>query len=63
MLISIKDSGDGFDILKVLKNRSNVASGSQKLSGRGVELVEQLCDTLEYHDNGTLVTASYIWNN
>jgi len=30
------------------------------LSGRGIELVEKLCDSIEYQDNGTLVEAVYV---
>ncbi|WP_019027910.1 SpoIIE family protein phosphatase [Colwellia piezophila] len=63
MVINIKDSGQGFDILEVMKNNSIARHDGLKLSGRGVELVNQLCDTLEYQEHGTLVTASYIWKN
>jgi len=63
MLINIKDSGQGFDVLKVIKNNSVAIDHGTKLSGRGVELVNKLCDTLEYQEKGTLVTASYIWRN
>jgi CheY-like chemotaxis protein len=63
MVINIKDSGQGFDILGVIKNNSLAVNDGIKLSGRGVELVNQLCDTLEYQEQGTLVTASYIWHD
>jgi CheY-like chemotaxis protein/anti-sigma regulatory factor (Ser/Thr protein kinase) len=62
MVINIKDSGQGFEILDVVKNNSLAMNDGVKLSGRGVELVNQLCDTLEYQENGTSVTASYIWH-
>ena len=62
MVINIKDSGQGFDILNVVKNNSSAMNDGVKLSGRGVELVNQLCDTLEYQEKGTLVTANYIWH-
>jgi hypothetical protein len=63
MVINIKDSGQGFDVLEVMKHNSIAMNDGVKLSGRGVELVNQLCDTLEYQDQGTLVTASYIWHD
>jgi len=63
VVINIKDSGNGFDILDVMKDNSIAMNDGLKLSGRGVELVNQLCDTLEYQEQGTLVTASYIWHN
>jgi len=63
MSISIKDSGKGFDVFNLLKKNSCAQSEGINLSGRGVELVNQLCDTLDYQDNGSLVTANYVWHN
>jgi CheY-like chemotaxis protein/two-component sensor histidine kinase len=63
MVINIKDSGVGFDILHIMKDNSVAMNQGVKLSGRGVELVNQLCDTLEYEEQGTFVTASYIWHD
>lgn len=63
MAINIKDSGSGFNIMDVVKINSTAIDAQISLSGRGIELVNQLCDTLEYVDNGTSVTASYIWHN
>ncbi|ALO34946.1 histidine kinase [Colwellia sp. MT41] len=63
MIINIKDSGQGFDILDVMKDNSMAMNDGLKLSGRGVELVNQLCDTLDYQEQGTLVIASYIWHD
>jgi CheY-like chemotaxis protein/anti-sigma regulatory factor (Ser/Thr protein kinase) len=62
MVINIKDSGQGFEILDVVKNNSLAMNDGVKLSGRGVELVNQLCDTLEYQEKGSSVTANYIWH-
>ncbi len=63
MKINIKDSGQGFDVFKVLKSNSNAQSEGIRLSGRGIELVNQLCDTLDYQESGTFVEASYVWHN
>ncbi len=62
MQIKIKDSGAGFDPLAVFKNNSVDLENNVQLSGRGLELVNQLSETLEYQENGTLVVATYIWN-
>ena len=59
--ICIQDSGKGFDLKKHYKQRANKINDAPMLSGRGIELVEQLCESLEYKDNGTLVEASYVW--
>jgi len=63
MLINIKDSGQGFDVLSLIKKNSTDIEHNVKLSGRGIELVNQLCDTVEYQENGTLVTASFVWSD
>jgi len=63
MVIRLKDSGQGFDIYKLLKSLGEHSSQKNyALSGRGVELVNRLCDTIEYKENGTLVEVTYIWN-
>ena len=62
MLIKIKDSGKGFAVLEKFKNNSLNFTQNNELSGRGLELVNQLTETLEYQYNGSLVEASYIWN-
>jgi len=62
MVINIKDSGQGFEVFEVIKDNRIVINEGLKLSGRGVKLVNQLCDTLEYQEKGTLVKASYIWH-
>ena len=63
VVITLKDSGDGFDSLELFKNNSAAEEHEQLLSGRGIELVNQLSDTLEFQENGTLVEAVYIWQN
>ncbi len=62
VLIRVKDSGEGFDVESVLKKRINNEKGLNELSGRGIELVSKLCETLNYHENGTSVEASYLWD-
>ena len=56
IIIYMEDSGSGFDY----KNRC-VASDTA-LCGRGLMLIEGLCESLEYHDPGNKVTAIYSWS-
>jgi two-component sensor histidine kinase len=63
VIIKIKDSGQGFDITKYYKNRVVGIEPKLKFSGRGIDLVEQLCDSLDYQENGTVVEASYVWTS
>jgi len=61
VVVTIKDSGEGFDVLSVFK-KSNVANGDTlAYRGRGILLVEQLCETLEFKENGSTVQAVYLW--
>ncbi len=62
MQIKIKDSGSGFEPLEAFKNNSIESENNVALSGRGLALVNQLTETLEFQENGTLVVATYIWN-
>jgi len=63
VIIKIKDSGEGFDITKYYKDREIDSAQKLKFSGRGIDLVEQLCDNLDYQENGTVVEASYVWTS
>jgi len=60
--ITIKDSGSGFDFEHFIHRKSKIEASSA-LSGRGISLVSQLCEHLEYQSNGTTVQASYCWVN
>ncbi|NQZ22740.1 MAG: SpoIIE family protein phosphatase [Colwellia sp.] len=63
VIIKVKDSGKGFDITKYYKDRDVDSAAKLKFSGRGIDLVEQLCDSLDYQENGTVVEASYVWTS
>ncbi|MDO6446082.1 SpoIIE family protein phosphatase [Colwellia sp. 1_MG-2023] len=60
--ITIKDSGQGFDIEAVRHKLSMKKSDLSQLSGRGILLVEKLCDSLIYKKKGTVVEACYLWH-
>ncbi|MGX5174547.1 ATP-binding SpoIIE family protein phosphatase [Aliikangiella sp. IMCC44653] len=51
------DSGDGFNVDKVLQKGSE----SGGYSGRGLPLLNSLCESIEYFDNGKHVKAIYRW--
>lgn len=57
IIICMEDSGPGFDFTK----RSAVVDTS--LCGRGLMLIEELCESLEYYDPGNKVVAIYSWSN
>ena len=58
ILLKIEDSGSGFDYL----NRSVSSPDQTSLSGRGIILIESLCESLEYRGKGNIVEAVYSWN-
>jgi CheY-like chemotaxis protein len=55
--ISIEDSGDGFDINKVLNNSHH--PNQVALCGRGIFLVNELCHSLVYSEPGNKVDVIY----
>ncbi|MCK5728929.1 MAG: fused response regulator/phosphatase [Methylococcales bacterium] len=58
--ITIIDSGDGFDISKVL-NKPRLTE-ELVLYGRGIILVDDLCQSLVYSEPGNKVEVVYTWN-
>lgn len=67
VVVRIKDSGQGFDFnsyqLRLQEKVAFDSTSPQQLSGRGINLVFQLCESLEYRNNGSEVQASYIWKD
>ena len=59
--VRIKDSGMGFDFVKWRKELQQKQAENPMLSGRGVLLVEELCESLEYNETGTRVEAVFAW--
>jgi len=57
LIFELTDSGEGFDVEKIVKE------GSKNYSGRGLPLLINLCDSLEYIEGGTSVQAIYRWNH
>jgi CheY-like chemotaxis protein len=59
--ITIIDSGNGFNIAKVLNKLKT--SDDITLYGRGIILVDQLCQSLVYSEPGNKVEVVYTWND
>ncbi len=58
ILIRIEDSGEGFDHKNF--NRP-VKKEITRLSGRGINMINNLCESLTYYGNGNVVEAIYSW--
>lgn len=59
--IAVEDSGPGFDGLE--EPGARVVSGQAPgYAGRGLALVEKLCDAVEYPGEGNRVEAVFSWN-
>jgi len=58
--IYVSDSGKGFNIEKQ-NEKNNSSEINTQLSGRGILLLDQLCESLVYKNNGSIVEASYAW--
>jgi len=54
------DSGSGFDFESILARTSNLTA--VEYSGRGLNLLNKLCDSIEYFDGGHHIRATYRWN-
>ncbi len=57
--IRIEDSGPGFDYRLQNTNEDNQLA----LSGRGIILIRELCESLEYIGNGNIAEAVYSWKS
>jgi anti-sigma regulatory factor (Ser/Thr protein kinase) len=60
MVISVKDSGEGFDVPGVTESLSMTDDNKRAYTGRGLQLVTQLCDTVEFEDQGSRVKAIFL---
>lgn len=56
LIFNLIDTGDGFNVQKVIEN------GSKAFSGRGLPLLFKLCDSVNYNKKGTEVEAIYSWD-
>jgi len=56
--ITVEDSGDGFDYSAFDK----VGLDHRKLAGRGIGLLKQLCQGIQWHDRGNRVEVDFRWS-
>lgn len=57
LVIEVEDSGEGFDVARVLARPLD----SDRLSGRGVSLVRQLSHQACWSDDGRSVRVEFFW--
>ena len=57
LLVQVEDSGAGFDVAKVLARPLDL----DRLSGRGVSLVRQLCPAARWAPDGRSATVEFSW--
>lgn len=59
LTIRLEDSGAGFDF----SNHPGGAGSSLAYSGRGIDLVENLCSRVAFSGTGNIVEADFCWKN
>jgi len=57
ILLRIEDSGNGFEY----QDQNYATAGDTDLSGRGIMLIRDLCESLEYHGKGNIAIARFSW--
>ena len=60
MVINVKDSGEGFDFLSVTDSILLNNAKKRDYNGRGLQLVTQLCDAVEFEEQGSRVKVIYL---
>lgn len=58
ILLRIEDSGRGFDY----ENHNPAGTRETALSGRGIMLIQDLCESLEFHGKGNIAIARFSWS-
>lgn len=61
LLVRVEDSGDGFDYESWLNKKPATDSGP--FSGRGILLVNDLCESVRYSNGGSTVEVVYLYRN
>ncbi len=59
LAVKVEDSGDGFDYIAFKKEQNK----HDLHSGRGIKLVQELCEELNYTHRGNCVEAVYLWKD
>ncbi len=59
LVMMFEDTGDGFDHRQFLQR----ASTDERYSGRGINLLKSICQSVEFSDPGNKVTATFVWGD
>ncbi len=57
LTIRVQDTGNGFDEKALVPT----ITANHSFSGRGIQLIRQICESLHYSANGRRSTATFIW--
>lgn len=57
--VMVEDTGMGFDFVPIMQARKQL----NEYSGRGIQLIEGLCDSVEYTGNGNRVKVLFSWSD
>jgi anti-sigma regulatory factor (Ser/Thr protein kinase) len=57
--VMVEDTGMGFDFAPIMQARKQL----NEYSGRGIQLIEGLCDSVEYTGNGNRVKVLFSWSD
>jgi len=60
--ICMQDSGKGFDYQSWLDAIAANEIPEDGLSGRGIKLLSEMCESIRYSEEGTRVDVSFAWN-
>jgi len=62
LAITLIDSGSGFEFSPWIEQETVGDLSKNHFSGRGIKLVSDLCQSLSYRENGSVVEAVYQWS-
>ncbi len=58
--ITFQDSGPGFDFISRMQNKLALTNANQQIFGRGIALIESLCEQIVYSGTGNKVWCRYV---
>jgi serine phosphatase RsbU (regulator of sigma subunit) len=59
LVIRVEDSGEGFDY----HNKLGAKLETSGYSGRGIALMEKMCESVRYLDKGNIAEVVFVWKN
>lgn len=61
LTIRVEDSGPGFVVNAAAEAATSADRPQRRLSGRGLDLVRQLCNRVDYLGRGNIVEVDFVW--